>query len=95
MRGFFDLILGADDGENPKPDPSLFLQACGLLHLEPREVVMVGDSPDDMETARRAGARVAVRIVHGDGSGLSSDSFELPIKGLDEILIFQGKKCLP
>jgi phosphoglycolate phosphatase len=90
MRGYFDLILGADDAEKPKPDPSIFLTACEALGLEPREVVMVGDSSDDMEMAGRAGAGGSVRIMSEDEApgALTSRGSELQIRGLDEITVF-------
>ncbi len=93
MREHFDLILGADDTESTKPDPHMFLKACRHLGLEPREVVMVGDSLDDMEMARRAGAGLAVRIVSGDedAAGVPSGGSNLQIRSLDEIQVFKEK----
>ena len=90
MRDYFDIILGADDTEVPKPDPYIFLKACRTLDLEPREVVMVGDSSDDMEMAGRAGAGWAVRIVteKGYGGDGTTDGSDLHIRRLDEILVF-------
>lgn len=90
IREYFDLILGADDAENPKPDPYIFFKACESLDLEPREVLMIGDSSDDMEMARRAGAGWAVRIVSEDedAEDLSPGGSDLHIRGLDEILVF-------
>lgn len=90
MRDYFDLILGADDSEAPKPDPYIFFKACETLGLEPREVVMVGDSSDDMEMAKRAGAGLAFRILNED-EGLDdapSEGLEIHIKKLDDISIF-------
>ncbi|MBW1943910.1 MAG: HAD family hydrolase [Deltaproteobacteria bacterium] len=91
VRDYFDIILGADDSETPKPDPQIFLKACRSLNLDPREVVMVGDSSDDMEMARRAGAGLAVRIVSEDEGvdDLPSEGLEIHIRKLDEILIFR------
>jgi len=91
MRDYFDIILGADDSETPKPDPHMFLKACRYLKLEPQEVVMVGDSTDDMEMAKRAGAGLAVRIVNEDegADDLPSESLEINIRKLDEIFIFR------
>ncbi|HEX9031803.1 MAG TPA: HAD family hydrolase [Streptosporangiaceae bacterium] len=39
-----------------KPDPDLFLAAAALLHVEPRNAMVVGDSVWDLLAARRAGA---------------------------------------
>src|SRR4030042_395342 len=54
---FVDLILGSDDTANPKPDPEPLLYAMSILHAKRSEVVMVGDSAEDSECARRAGVR--------------------------------------
>ena len=39
-----------------KPDPDLFLAAAGLLGVDPRHAVVVGDSVWDLLAARRAGS---------------------------------------
>ena len=39
-----------------KPDPDLFLAAAGLLDVDPRHAVVVGDSVWDLLAARRAGS---------------------------------------
>ena len=49
---------GDDDGcDCRKPAPGLVLQAAHRLHVDPADVVVVGDIAADMEAARRAGAR--------------------------------------
>ena len=60
IAGATDLIEGAssgDDAENSKPDPDVVHAALGRLRLGPGEVVMIGDTPYDVEAASRAGAR--------------------------------------
>lgn len=53
--------LAAVLGQRPdlplKPDPAAALELCSRLGLRPSEVLLVGDSPNDIETARRAGMR--------------------------------------
>jgi len=48
----------SDDAERSKPDPDIVQAALKKLGLPPREVVMLGDTPHDVESAGRA--RVAV-----------------------------------
>ncbi|SIR59605.1 HAD family hydrolase [Micromonospora avicenniae] len=42
-----------------KPDPGIFLRACGMLGVDPEETLMVGDSPADAGAAA-AGCAVLV-----------------------------------
>lgn len=45
----------ADDARHSKPDPDIFQAAMGRLGLRPQEVIALGDTPYDIEAARRAG----------------------------------------
>ena len=40
-----------------KPDPTLALRLCGLMNRQPDEVMFIGDSDIDVQTARNAGMR--------------------------------------
>jgi len=54
-----DVIVAADDVENPKPHPEPVLRALDQLGSEPGEAIYAGDSIHDMECGRAAGARTA------------------------------------
>ncbi len=56
-----------------KPDPAIFLRACGLLGTEPERTLMVGDTPTDAG-AVAAGCPVLVLPAAGPGAanGLST-----------------------
>lgn len=52
----------SDDAEHSKPDPDIVQAALNDLGLPRSEVVMIGDTPYDVEAARKAGiAIIAVR----------------------------------
>ncbi|MGC8893046.1 MAG: HAD family hydrolase [Candidatus Saccharicenans sp.] len=51
----FDVILGAKPGTPVKPDPEPLNQVLKELQLWPSEIIYVGDTSVDMETARAAG----------------------------------------
>lgn len=59
---FFPVRVCADDVERHKPDPEPVLRAIAALAAEPREAVMIGDSPWDIAAGRRAGARTAAAL---------------------------------
>jgi HAD superfamily hydrolase (TIGR01509 family) len=61
----------SDDAEHSKPDPDIVHAALGKLRLPPREALMLGDTPYDVEAARRAGvAIVALRCGGWDDAAL-------------------------
>lgn len=72
--GVGDLIeatTSASDAESSKPDPDIVQAAFGELSLGPDEVLMLGDTPYDIEAARRAGVgTVAFRCGGWDDEGL-------------------------
>ncbi len=55
IADFFDVLIGADDWDEHKPDPGPILHACELLSATSDECVYVGDSPFDIEAANAAG----------------------------------------
>lgn len=58
----FHTILGYDSGHGAKPDPGPLRAVAALNGLTPDAMVMVGDSPRDLEAGRAAGmATVAIR----------------------------------
>jgi HAD superfamily hydrolase (TIGR01509 family) len=65
VAGAADLVeekTSSDDAENSKPDPDIVKAALDSSGLAPDEVVMLGDTPYDIESASRAGVRaIAVR----------------------------------
>lgn len=64
LNDYIQLEMGVDYNLS-KPDPALFLQACQILGVKPGKTLMVGDSPTDMEMARKAGAAGCIGICWG------------------------------
>jgi phosphoglycolate phosphatase len=56
----FDAVVTGDDTIEKKPHPAPMLHACALLRVPPAETVMIGDSQNDVLSARAAGCRVVV-----------------------------------
>lgn len=49
--------VSSGDVENSKPHPDIVHVALDRLHLAPNEVIMIGDTPYDIEAASKAGVR--------------------------------------
>lgn len=57
LESAFDAVVVGDDGTRPKPAPDGVLRLAARLGCEPGDVVVVGDSPLDVEAAVAAGAQ--------------------------------------
>ncbi len=67
----FTSILGPECVVSGKPAPDMFLQCAKDFGYDSDEVIIVGDTPLDMEAGRRAGMRrVAVRWGYGNDTEL-------------------------
>jgi phosphoglycolate phosphatase len=54
--GIFDRIQGYVDERHRKPDPHYVLRICRELGVSLSRTCVIGDTPTDVETARRSGA---------------------------------------
>ncbi len=71
VADLIDTKTTSDDAESSKPDPDIIHAALKRLQLPPAEVLMVGDTPYDIEAAGRAGVRtVAFRSGGWTDAGL-------------------------
>lgn len=57
LRQVFAACICSEDANRRKPHPAPLELALRKLHVEPEACVYVGDTPDDIEMARRAGVR--------------------------------------
>jgi phosphoglycolate phosphatase len=67
LVGVFETAVYGDETPHQKPDPSALLLAARYLRASPQEMVLVGDAPEDMRMARRAGA-LAIGVLTGASS---------------------------
>lgn len=65
LLDFFDIVLGNDEVEQPKPSPEIYLKAFERLNVAPGECVIVEDAQHGIMAARASGA--AVMEVGGVG----------------------------
>jgi pyrophosphatase PpaX len=59
LEAMMDVLVCADEVENPKPHPEPVEKAVRLLGADPATTVYVGDSIHDMRSGRAAGVRTA------------------------------------
>jgi phosphoglycolate phosphatase len=60
LARYFDQVIGGDTVRGRKPDPAGLLHIVQTAQATPASTVLVGDSPIDLETARRAGTRACL-----------------------------------
>jgi len=62
LSSFFDrdAVIGGDGPLKRKPDPAGLLHLCSRMNVAPPDAILIGDSLVDWETAKNAGARIAL-----------------------------------
>lgn len=70
LRRFFGVVVSGDTVERKKPHAEPMLYAAGKLGTEPAETLVVGDSLNDVQSARAAGCPVVV-VPYGYREGLA------------------------
>ena len=64
---FFVLVLGGDSVSRKKPSPEPVLQAAAGLGVQPAECAVVGDTENDVRSAKDAGA-LSIGVTWGYGT---------------------------
>jgi phosphoglycolate phosphatase len=83
----FSLILGGDSLAEKKPSPLPLLHACQTLGVEPGALLMVGDSANDVQSARAAGCPVLlVSYGYGDAAELQADGVITTLESLYDMI---------
>ncbi len=83
VRSYFKEVYGGGSFKKLKPDPSSIKAVMEKYNLEPDEVILVGDSNVDIETAANAGIK-AYAVTYGY---TDKDDFRwYPEKFLEDIL---------
>ncbi len=85
---YFSLVLGGDSLEHRKPHPAPLLHALSHYGLKPEYALMIGDSRNDVESARAATIRsVAVSYGYNHGEPISISEPDLLVDSLTELLV--------
>jgi phosphoglycolate phosphatase len=82
----FDLVVSGDTLAEKKPSPAPLLHAAAHLEVSPADSVLIGDSPTDIEAARRAGFKIiCVTYGYGAPSALREGEPDAVIDSLSEL----------
>ncbi len=87
MADYFFQIVAGDSGFPKKPDPASARELMRQSGAAAAETVFIGDSPIDIDTARRAGI-MSVSVLHGftDEPELTAAKPDLLVKDFPELL---------
>jgi phosphoglycolate phosphatase len=61
-------MVCADDDIPAKPAPDMTTTICARMNVDPRQVIVVGDTVADLQMARSAGAGYVIGVLSGVGS---------------------------
>ena len=91
LADYFKFILGGDSLPTRKPDPGPILHIMKQLNLKASEIMVVGDSENDILAARAAGAPV-VAVTYGfrDAETLRQNQPNYTIGNFDELMKLLG-----
>jgi len=84
---YFSAVITGDMIEHSKPQPDIYLLACGQLGVEPKEAYAIEDSPNGIRAAHRAGMipLMVPDMIEPDEElrGLSAEVFKDLLEVLD------------
>ena len=82
----FDAILGGDSLTTRKPDPEGLLHLLDRFQCSPEQAILVGDSPVDIETGKRAGVYTCVvSFGFGDAAEIAAAGPDCSIDHLSQL----------
>jgi len=86
LLDYFDVIVTADDVAETKPNPALFLLAAEKLGVQPDEVIVLEDSPNGVNGAKRAEMFV-VAVPNSITARADLSAADMTLSSLSEITL--------
>lgn len=83
LHEVFDVVVSAEDVEDGKPAPDVYLRAASMLGVEPTDCLAIEDSTNGVNAASLAGMSV---VAYGDPSEATRESADLVRRTSDELL---------
>ena len=88
LAHYFDDVIGGDRFTQRKPDPIQLLHCVGHYGVEKSQVLMIGDSVNDVEAARRAGIDcIVVSYGYNHGENIADCQPQQIVDDLRELLV--------
>lgn len=84
LDNYFDTVVTAEEVNNKKPEPDLFLKAAEKLSIEPSVCLVIEDAPAGVKAAHSAGMKV-VGLARNDETEDSLIEADLVVRSYDEI----------
>ena len=66
IKNYFDTIMTNDDVKIGKPEPEIIFKACRKLNVEPKDVILIGDTQSDIVAGHAAGCKVIGMRIDAD-----------------------------
>lgn len=87
LDNFFSVVIGVQQCSNHKPHPEPVLKALKHLNLQPKDCLMVGDSPFDILSAKQAGTKTAaVRWTQVPWNTLQAEHPDYVLETMSDLL---------
>lgn len=84
-KGLFDYLIGSDEVENGRPDPSMIYRMMDLAHItDAKEVAKVGDTEVDVREGQNAGCKYVIAVTTGAFTRSQLEPYE-PTHIIDDI----------
>jgi len=88
LSSYFDDVIGGDRFAERKPHPRQLLYCVEHYQVQKEQVLMIGDSSNDVEAARRAGVDcIVVSYGYNHGENILDCQPQLVVDDLTELLI--------
>jgi beta-phosphoglucomutase-like phosphatase (HAD superfamily) len=90
LEGVFDCIVYGKEVTESKPSPQIFLLAADKLEAEPKDCIVIEDSPFGVKAAKAAGMRcLAVANTHPKQELKEADKVVDSLEDVDLITLVQ------
>jgi len=98
MQGVADLVdvvIGGDDKHAaPKPSPEQIQYLCKQVEVDPKDVIMIGDTNTDMQMGKAAGVFLNIGIMHGASSVKDLEvNADVLVPSFEKMMCLMRKLC--
>lgn len=83
LNPYFEVVVTADDVQDIRPSPEIVNTAISLLNVQPKEIVCVGDTVNDILAAKNAGTYVISVLTGAQSENVLKN--ELPDSIINDI----------